>query len=208
MVLAFCIIVGLVAGSFFNTVIYRLPRGQSLIDNWSCCPVCRARLQIVDLVPLIGYIALRGCCRSCRTRISPRYPLVELLTAAGFMIAYMRYSMSVSALAGCLFVSLLIICAFTDLETGIIPDLVTFPGIIAGFSLSFMTIGWQSSLLGSLAFGGALFITGVLSGGGMGGGDVKLGAAIGAFTGLKMGMAAFVLASLLGGLFFFTCKLY
>ncbi len=199
MLLALYIILGLIFGSFYNAVINRSPRAQSLLKPASYCPICRAPLEAYDLVPIFSYIFLRGRCRFCRVRISLRYPVVELLTASAFTCAYLICGTSILMLSGCIFLSLLIITAFTDLETGLIPDIVTYPGMIIGFLLSFWTLGWQSSLAGALAFGGMLFLGGFFSGGGMGGGDVKLGALIGAFMGLKMGLIAFLISALLGG---------
>lgn len=199
MLLALYIITGMIFGSFLNVVIQRSPRAESLINPRSICPQCRERLLIHDLIPVIGYLLLGGRCRFCRAKISLRYPIVEMLSAAGFAVSFIRYGTSVWMLAGCIFLSILIVSTFTDLETGIIPDRVTYFGIVSGFALSFLTVGWLSSLTGSLVFGGFLFLAAFLSGGGMGGGDVKLGAAIGAFTGFKMALMVMVLASFLGG---------
>jgi leader peptidase (prepilin peptidase)/N-methyltransferase len=199
MIIAITIIFGLIIGSFLNVVIYRLPRGESVVWPGSRCPDCGHNLVVRDLVPVISYIWQRGKCRYCGGKISPRYPLVEILTAVTFLLIYLQWGIAWQSLAGLVFTSLLIPAAFIDMEHGIIPDRISISAIITGFLFSPFTAGFTSSLWGALLFGGILFLAAIVSQGGMGGGDIKLAAAIGTFTGWPGAVPAFILSSLLGG---------
>jgi leader peptidase (prepilin peptidase)/N-methyltransferase len=199
MIIAVTIILGLIAGSFLNVVIYRLPRGESVVWPGSHCPDCGHNLVVRDLIPVISYIWQRGECRYCGAKISLRYPLVELLTTAAFLLIYLQWGISWHSLAGILLTFLLIPAAVIDMEHGIIPDRISITGIIIGFLCAPFSIGFTSALLGALFFGGILFLAALLSRGGMGGGDIKLAATIGAFTGWPGVLLAFILASLTGG---------
>ncbi|MDD3890328.1 MAG: prepilin peptidase [Syntrophomonadaceae bacterium] len=194
------IIFALLIGSFLNVVIYRVPRGESVVWPGSRCTECGHSLKVYDLVPLFSYVWLKGKCRYCGGKISGRYLLVELLTAAAFLLIYLQWGISVETGAGWLLAAILISCAFIDIDKGIIPDRITLPGIIMALAISFFTIGFRPALYGALFFGGILFLVAVLYEGGMGGGDVKLGALIGAFVGLQGAVLAFILVSLLGGI--------
>jgi len=122
------------------------------------------------------------------------------LSAVGYWLVYRYYGLSVESLAGCVLVTILLCAAFTDLQTGLIPDRLTYPGILVGLVLAWFTIGLKSALLGSLGFAVFFFVIAVASRGGMGGGDIKLAGVIGAFLGWPGALLTFVLASLLGGL--------
>ncbi|HEX3012196.1 MAG TPA: prepilin peptidase, partial [Syntrophomonadaceae bacterium] len=193
-------IIGLLVGSFLNVVIYRVPRGESIIWPGSHCTKCGHELKPTDLVPVLSYLLLRGKCRYCREQITIRYPLVELLTAFTFYLIYLKSGLTVGTAAGCVLTSILIVAAFTDIDEGIIPDVITYPGMVLGLTFSFFTIGAKMSFAGMLAFGIVFLLIAVLSHGGMGGGDVKLVAAIGAFVGLKGALLAFIISSLAGGI--------
>ena len=193
--------VGLLFGSFTNVVIYRMPRGESIVYPPSHCPHCGERLRALDLVPVLSYLFLRGRCRYCREMISPRYMLVELLCAVLFLGVYMRYGLTMQTLAGCVFSIILLAAAFIDIDQGIIPDRLTYPGIVLGLLLSFWTLGFLPSLYGTLAFGGLMFAIAFISNGGMGGGDIKMAGAIGAFTGIAGSAVTLIMASLLGAVF-------
>jgi leader peptidase (prepilin peptidase)/N-methyltransferase len=193
-------VVGLIIGSFTNVLIHRFPKGESVVWPGSHCPSCKHRLRTVDLVPVLSFLFLKGRCRYCRAPISRQYPLVEILSAAGYWLVYRYYGLSIESLAGCVLVTILLCAAFTDLQTGLIPDRLTYPGILAGLALAWFTIGLQSALLGSLGFAVLFFVIAVASRGGMGGGDIKLAGVIGAFIGWQGALVTFVLASLLGGL--------
>lgn len=189
---------GLIFGSFTNVVMARVPAGASIVSPPSHCPRCGQRLRIQDLIPLLSWVFLRGRCRYCGRPVSIRYPLVELLTAALFLGIYLRWGWTLETLAGWVLVIILLSCAFIDADHGIIPDRITLPGMAMGLGWSFFTIGFFPALWGLLAFGGTLFLVAVISGGGMGGGDIKLAAVIGAFTGLPGAAITLLLASFLG----------
>ena len=193
--------VGLLFGSFTNVIIARMPVGESIVFPPSHCPHCHERLRAVDLVPVFSYLFLRGHCRYCQQTISIRYPLVEVLCALLFVIVYLRWGLTMTTVSGCVFSVILLGAAFIDLDHGIIPDILTYPGIIIGLLLSFGTLGFLPALYGTLAFGGLMFAIAVISKGGMGGGDVKLAAVIGAFTGVTGSAVTLLLASFSGAIF-------
>jgi leader peptidase (prepilin peptidase)/N-methyltransferase len=193
-------ILGLFIGSFLNVLIYRIPRGESVVWPGSHCAQCGHPLKPLDLVPVLSYLFLRGKCRYCGVHISWRYPLVELLTAFTFLLVCLQYGYTIMTAAGCLLTALLIVVTFTDIDEGIIPDVITYPGMLAGLIFAFFTIGIKSALIGMLGFGLIFFLIAILSRGGMGGGDVKLVALIGAFVGSLNSVLVFILSSLAGGL--------
>ncbi|MEN6391752.1 MAG: prepilin peptidase [Syntrophomonas sp.] len=194
------VVVGLIIGSFTNVLIYRLPKGESVVWPGSHCPNCKQRLRTLDLVPVLSFLFLKGRCRYCRASISPQYPLVEVLSAVGYWLVNRYYGLSLETLAGCILVTILLCAAFTDLQTGLIPDRLTYPGIFIGLVLAWFTIGLKTALLGSLGFAAFFLIVAIASKGGMGGGDIKLAGVIGAFLGWQGALVTFVLASVLGGL--------
>ena len=194
---------GLVVGSYLNVVIHRLPARDSTVVPASHCPHCGARIRAPDNLPLLSFLLLRGRCRDCGARISWRYPAVELGTAILFAAIAARFGASLDALAAALFGALLLALAGIDLEHYLLPDRLTLPGIAFGL-LAQPLLSWGSL---SAALAGALGGAGVLltfAGAwyllrqheGMGLGDVKMAAAIGAFLGWK-GMAL----ALFGGAF-------
>jgi len=195
---------GLLFGSFTNVIIARIPHGESVVTPSSHCPRCGHRLNALDLVPVLSWLFLQRKCRYCSGSISRRYPLVELLTAVLFAGVYWRWGMSAETLAGCILVIILVSTAFIDLDEGIIPDIITIPAVVIGLAISWATIGFFPALWGALAFGGILFLVVVLSRGGMGGGDVKLAAVIGAFTGIPGAIITLLLSSFLGAVFGIT----
>lgn len=197
---ALIMIFGLIIGSYLNVAINRIPRQESTLWPGSHCPNCGHGLAAHDLIPVISFWLLGGRCRYCKHRIKLRYPLVELLTPASFGLVFLKTGISIETVAGWIFSTLLVIAACTDMEEGIIPDLVTYPGILIGILLALATIGLQSALLGLLLFAGILMGTALLSGGGMGGGDIKLAGVIGVFLGpAGAGMTLFI-SSLAGGI--------
>lgn len=198
--LALFIVLSLSIGSFLNVVIYRLPQGKSIAFPGSHCTFCGHNLTPLDLMPVLSFIYLRRKCRYCGEKISFRYPLIEILTAICFFMIYIQYDWSIETLKGCILTSILIVTAFIDMDTGLIPDVITYPGMLAGLLLSYFTIGFLPSLYGLLSSAAAYGIIVLLSRGGMGGGDVKLAGVIGAFTGLEGAFLTFTLSSLLGGL--------
>ena len=199
--------VGLIFGSFTNVLIARIPAGESIVTPPSHCPRCGHRLGVLDLVPVLSWLFLKGKCRYCQEAISIRYPAVELLTAALFMGVFLRWGISAYTLAGWALTVILVSSAFIDLDEGIIPDVITIPGVVLGLVVSFVTIGFFPALWGALAFGGVLFLVAVISKGGMGGGDIKLAAVIGAFTGLPGAAVTLLLSSFMGAVFGITLML-
>ena len=203
MALAPVVTFGLVIGSFLNVVIARLPERRSLWAPGSACPVCGTAIAWHDNIPLISFLALRGRCRACATPIPWRYPLVEALTAALFALAWLVYGANPLdfVIAAGLLAALVAITAI-DLRYLIIPDSITLPGILAGFlaSLASQRLSWTESVGGILLGGGLFVVVILLSRGGMGGGDLKLGAMLGAFLGWKALLVALFVAVALGGL--------
>ncbi|WP_366922508.1 prepilin peptidase [Metallumcola ferriviriculae] len=190
---------GLVIGSFLNVVIYRLPLKQSIIFPASHCPNCGVHLLIRDLVPVLSWLFLQGRCRNCGTRISRRYPLIELFTALVFLILSLYFQGW--QLIGLLFLAAILIAASAiDFKHGIIPNQLIIAGLVVGLADIFLNVSltWQQQLLGFFTGGGLLLLLAVVSRGGMGGGDIKLTAVMGIFLGPKLVLVTLVLASALG----------
>lgn len=167
----------------------------------SRCPTCGHRLSWWENIPLVSFALLGGRCSSCKAPISWRYPLVEALTAAGVVYAYLRHGLTWQGAASAALWVLLVPVLFIDLEHRIIPDRITLPGIALGLALSFARAGlaglWQA-LLAGLAAGAFFLVVAVVSKGGMGGGDIKLAAMLGAFTDpVRVGVGVFL--AILGG---------
>jgi leader peptidase (prepilin peptidase)/N-methyltransferase len=202
MALAHAVAFGLVVGSFLNVVIARLPERRSLVTPSSACPACGAPIRWRDNIPILSFIVLRGRCRACAAPIPWRYPLVEATTAVLFGAAWCAFGPSLLEFTiAATFLSALIAITVIDLRYQIIPDAVTVPGVVTGVlaSLASHRVSWVDSLCGVLV-GTALFAAViVLSGGGMGGGDLKLGAMLGAFLGWKALLVALFVAVMLGG---------
>lgn len=195
------IIIGLLFGSFTNVIIVRMPREKSIVFPPSHCPNCKEPLRATELIPVLSYIFLKGSCRNCGAKISLRYPLVEILCALLFLGVFLEKGMTITTIAGWILVVILLGAAFIDIDYGIIPDRLTYSGMIIGLLLSFGTLGFVPALIGLLAFGGLLLSVAIVSQGGMGGGDVKLAAAIGAFAGIGGSAVTLFIASLTGTIF-------
>ena len=195
------VLFGLVVGSFLNVVIHRVPLRQSIVWPSSRCPSCEAPIKSFDNVPLLSYLLLRGKCRNCGARISPRYPLVEGLTGVLFGVAAYRYGLSLELLSAIVLIGVLVALAGTDLEHRLLPNAIVFPATIVGFVLS-VTLDpsrWWIYLLSTVGVAGALFALAIARPGGMGMGDVKMGGMLGAFLGLYALLAVF-LGALLGAI--------
>ncbi len=203
----FLLILGLVLGSFYNVCIYRLPREESIVWPGSRCPHCQHPLAVWDNLPLVSFLLLRGACRYCHGPISYRYPLVELLNGLATVLMGWKFGLSWAFLQALLLFGALLVISFIDLSHQIIPDLITYPGIAVGGLISFLlgTPGWQSSLIGILTGGGLLWL---LAAGyekltrkeGLGGGDIKLLAMIGAFLGWPGVLVTIFVGSFIGSL--------
>ncbi len=197
---------GLCLGSFLNVVIYRLPLGQSLMRPPSRCRNCGYSLQWYDNVPVLSWLLLRGRCRKCGVGVSWQYPLVELVTAALFVLVVWLTPMGPLVFTRLLLVCILIALFGIDLEHQILPNVITLPGIVIGLALSFIAPpGWRDALIGAGLGGGILY---AIAGAyylwrreeGMGMGDVKMLAMIGAFLGWKAVLVTLVLASFAGAI--------
>jgi leader peptidase (prepilin peptidase)/N-methyltransferase len=200
--IAVALLLGAAIGSFLNVVILRLPRGQSLVRPPSHCGSCGKAIRWFDNLPILSFLWLRGRCRDCRARISWRYPAIEATTALLFALTYYHMGWGLELVGAWLLLAVLIAIAVIDLEHQIIPDAISLPAIAAGLALSFVTPSrsWIDALLGVLVGAAIPFTVIVLSRGGMGGGDIRLGAVIGAFLGWKLAALTFFLAVVLGGL--------
>ena len=198
-------IIGSIVGSFLNVVIYRVPRGESIVRPPSACPACGTRLRARDNIPVLGYLFLRGRCRYCSAPISPRYPTVEILGGLLPLLIFARFGFGRELLVYWPLSYVLLVISFIDLDLRIIPDKVTLPGIAVGLVVAPLVglTGFWESLIGILVGGGALYLIGVLGElilkkESMGGGDVKLAAMLGAFLGWKMILLALFSAFLIG----------
>ena len=196
------LVFGLLVGSFLNVVIARVPEGRSVWAPRSACPRCSALIAWYDNIPLLSFLVLRGHCRGCRAGIPWRYPIVEATTASAFALAYLLLGPTPQFLVAAVLLGALIAITAIDLRHQIIPDVISLPGIGVGFVANSLLpdgVGWLDSLIG-IAVGGGIFLVIILvSGGGMGGGDMKLGAMLGAFLGWKLGLLALLLGVLAGG---------
>ncbi len=223
---------GLAFGSFLNVCIYRLPRDLSVVTPRSACPGCKQPIAFYDNIPVLSWLILLGRCRRCKTAISPRYLLIELLTGALFFSCYAYFGLTLAALKYCVFGFLLLGLIFTDAETKLLPNQLTLPGLALGLLFSLLVpvhdlasqflpgllnlpvsadiadrlLSLFDSLLGAAV--GASFIYGAgaiylrwRGMEGMGFGDVKLMAMIGAFLGVKLTIFTIFTASLAGSFF-------
>ncbi len=183
---------GLIVGSYLNVVIHRLPRGISTVLPRSRCPACGAAIRARDNLPLLSFVLLGGRCRDCGAPIPWRYPAIEALTAALFVGCALRFGPTRHAVAAALFCSLLVALGAIDAEHLLLPDRITLPGIVAGVALQpwLGWVGWRGALLGAALGGGVLL---ALYGlwyllrreEGLGLGDVKMLAMVGAFLGWR-----------------------
>lgn len=200
-------LVGCCLGSFLNVCIYRLPQNVSIISPRSFCPRCQTPIRSYDNIPLLSYLLLHGKCRYCGEEISWRYPLVEAMTG-GFAVAlFLKFGLTVGFFSFFAFTATLLVITFIDLDHRIIPDVISIPGIGVGLLLSFFQpdISVLESLIGAAVGGGSLFVVALAYEAlakreGMGGGDVKLLAMIGAWLGWKAVLFTLFCASLSGTL--------
>ena len=198
-------IFGTLLGSFANVCIYRLPQRLSIVFPGSHCPFCQEALRPWQNIPVLSYLMLRGQCAMCKTAISPRYPLIELSNGFLYVFLYHHYHFSVQGLVFALLTTALLIVACIDLVHTIIPDAITLPGIVVGLgsSLWLTPVGIRDAILGVVLGGGLFLLMAVLSvvilqREGMGGGDIKLMAMLGAFLGWHAVLVTMFLAAVLG----------
>ncbi len=200
---------GLVWGSFLNVVIFRVPRGMSLLRPPSTCPGCGARIKPCDNVPVLSYLILRGKCRRCGRRISPVYPAVEALTALAFILVYVSSGrqLDLPFFAGCLFSSALIALGFIDYFHQVLPDEITMPGLVLALVYSFFRddLSFRGALIGAVAGAGFLLLVYgayrlIRKKEGLGMGDVTMLLMIGAYLGLARTLLTLILGSFVGAL--------
>jgi leader peptidase (prepilin peptidase)/N-methyltransferase len=221
---------GLIIGSFLNVCIYRIPLGKSIVFPGSGCPHCGTVIRFYDNIPILSFLILGGKCRSCGKRISIQYPFVELLTGLSFYCCWRMWGWTPPTFVNTLFLCILIILVFTDYHHQMLPNKLTLPGALAGLILSpFQTplvytsvfsvkiasllglddsqlaISFIGSIMGMLIGGGgllllALFYEKVRKKQGLGMGDVKMMAMVGAFLGLQLAIVTILIGSLLGTL--------
>ncbi|MEE4241102.1 MAG: A24 family peptidase [Desulfopila sp.] len=204
----FSFLFGAVVGSFLNVVILRLPQeGGSIVFPASHCPSCQTPLVWYENIPLLSFLFLRGKCAHCKTNISLQYPVVELLMALLSASIFTTFGFTVAGMGYFIFAAALLCVIWIDIHHQIIPDVISLPGIVLGFLFSFFNpdITWQSSLIGILVGGGVLYAIAVLylllrKQEGMGGGDIKLLAMIGAFLGWQSLLFVIFFSSFSGAL--------
>ena len=207
LILAWAFAAGAAVGSFLNVVVARVPAGESIVHPRSRCPGCRTPIAWYDNVPVLSWILLRGRCRSCRTGISIRYPLVEILGGAAALVAVSRHGLSLPALAEFAFAATLLALSFIDLDTWLLPHVLTVPLLAAGVGLSAAGLTAAPSFLGSLAGAAvgwlsfaAVSVIGekLLKKEALGFGDVWLLGGIGAWVGVAGLLPVILLASVQG----------
>ena len=198
-------VLGALIGSFLNVCIYRLPRGESIVWPGSHCPSCGASIAWYDNIPVVSYLRLLGRCAECRAPISPRYPLVEAANAAGYVLILAAFGMNWTTVLYCALFSALLVVTGTDLTHKIIPNVVTVPGTILGLigASTVLPVGPVNAVLGVLVGGGILWALAwaspyLFGKEGMGGGDIKLLAMIGAFLGWKPALLTIMIGSVTG----------
>ena len=200
-------IFGLCIGSFLNVCIYRLPASKSIVHPRSMCSNCGTLIAAYDNIPVLSYLWLKGRCRHCQIKFSLRYPMVELLGGLFALGTFLKFGLTLEALIYYLFFAALLIVTFIDIDHRIIPNVITLPGIPICFAASFAlpTIAYREALLGILIGGGSLFLVAwsyrlITKKEGMGGGDIKLLAMMGAMVGWQGVLFTIFVASLVGTL--------
>lgn len=201
------VVFGLVWGSFLNVVIYRLPRGLSIIRPPSSCPHCGQQIKFYENIPIFSYLFLRGKCGTCRSKISPVYPLVEALTAFCFLLVHAQYSLSSHFFVFSLFASALIVLGFIDFEHQVLPDEITLPGVVLALIYTFFRddLSLIQALVGAGVGAGFLLLVYAVyyllrKKEGLGLGDVTMMLMVGAFLGWRQTLLTLILASIGGAL--------
>ena len=202
------ILFGLLAGSFSNVVICRLPEGRSVVRPRSYCPACRKTIPWYENIPVMSFLLLGGTCSGCGAPISPRYVVVEAIGAGLAYLTVMRFGITVNAVFVFSFLMALVSITIIDWNHRIIPDAISLPFILIGLVWSFVSPALTpfSSVLGAVAGGGGLYAIGIAyrlvrHSEGMGGGDVKLMAMVGAFLGIQLVLPVILIASLFGSMY-------
>jgi leader peptidase (prepilin peptidase)/N-methyltransferase len=185
---------GATIGSFLNVIAYRLPRRESLVHPGSRCPGCGTAIKPYDNVPVLGWLMLRGRCRSCKTPISAQYPIIEALTAALAVTAVLTKHSAAQIALGLVLIAVLVPIALIDLEHRIIPNKITLPAAIAAVAIGVALDlrGVPEQLIAGAGAGGFLLFFALAYPRGMGMGDVKLAAVLGLFLGRSVAVAILV----------------
>ncbi|MDH5527154.1 MAG: prepilin peptidase [Nitrospirota bacterium] len=196
------VLFGLAVGSFLNVVICRLPQGKSVVSPASRCPRCETAIRWYDNVPLLGWLWLGGKCRNCKEPISIEYPLVEAANGALWGVLIWRFGLVPETPVYLALASALLALTLIDLHHQILPDRITLPGIVVGLAASafLLPVGILPAVYGVVLGGGLFLVIAVVSRGGMGGGDIKLIAMIGAFLGWQAVLLTTVVAATTGSL--------
>ena len=199
------LIIGLCIGSFLNVCIYRIPKEESIVFPASHCTSCGHELKFYELIPVVSYIFLRGRCIKCKSKISIKYPLIEILNGLLYLLLFIKYGLSFNFIFYCLLVSLLIVISIIDLESKYVYSSTTIVGVL--LAIIYIIIGAYlgevkilNNLLGGLIGYGIIFLIIILTGG-MGEGDADIAGICGLFVGIKGVLVALFLAIILGGIF-------
>ncbi len=206
-ILIYIIILGILIGSFLNVVAYRIPREESISYPPSHCPNCNYRLKFYDLIPIFSYIALKGKCRNCKSRISIKYPIVELITGLLFVFTVYHFGLSFEALQYLIIIGFLIPVFIIDLEHSIIPDGLNIGILVVSIFSVLIQIYtgdkvWSDLInhgLGLLLGGGFFLLIAMVTNGAMGGGDIKIMGALGFLFGVKNTLLLMFLSFVIGG---------
>lgn len=203
----FSLIFGAIVGSFLNVCIFRIPKNESIITPGSHCPNCNTPIKFYDNIPILSYILLGARCRYCKHSISIQYPIIEGITTISSFLIFIKFGISIDYFVYFFFICALIILTVIDLYHQIIPDVISLPGIVVGLlaSLIIRNVSFLESLIGMILGGGSLFIIAIayqwlFKKEGMGGGDIKLLAMIGAFLGWKSVFITIILSSFIGSI--------
>lgn len=194
-------IFGLMIGSFLNVCIYRIPKKESIAYPPSHCTSCNTRLKAIELIPVLSFLFYRGKCRYCGSEISYRYPMVELLTALFITFLYMHFDLTSSFFMYSILACLLLVIAFIDYDTQEIPDGLIIAGLLTGIifiALNGFKSNYINSILGLLLGGGLFLLIAAVSGGAMGGGDIKLMGVLGLWFGCKLILSVSMIAFIIG----------
>ncbi|MCA9471294.1 MAG: A24 family peptidase [Nitrospirales bacterium] len=208
---------GLLFGSFLTVCVYRIPRELSIVFPRSACLHCEQTIPWYDNIPVLSFLLLRGRCRQCQAPILPRYPLIELSNALGYMAILWRFGWTWESLIYAIFFSALLVITWIDWDHQIIPDVISLPGILLGVlaASTVLPTGLLNSIVGILVGGGVLLFMAWLSPylfgkEGLGGGDIKLLAMVGAFLGWQAALTTLMFASIVGsilGIILLSCKI-
>lgn len=192
-------ILGILIGSFLNVCIYRIPENISVAKGFSFCPTCKKRIMPYDLIPVFSYVFLKGACRNCQTKISIKYPLVELLTGILFVLTFNQLGLTMLTGLTFVLVAVLVVISFIDLKLQIIPDGLVAIIFVTGIAAIFFSgrSPWEH-IIGFFAVSLLLLLIALITGGGMGGGDIKLMGAAGLFLGWKLVLLSLMIASVVG----------